>query len=179
MPLQTIELPAKLNLRIARRVSALVRQGILSPGPDPITEHQVSFCMAIQLVPKLTGNRFSFGKAEGLRVFISTGKKIIAAVDFLYAGKIVRLSHIYQGPPLDQLVRTLDRLKTLFAAKPNTYHAEVLSFLFAQSILILVRSGKNRSFYRSNGTKVDELTMAALKQEIEDIISIQPLPEEL
>lgn len=179
MPLQSAALSAKLRLRIERRISELVKQEILLIRSKKHPAYEITFCMPIQIVPKLSGSRFSFGKPEGLRVFISSGKKVVAAVDFVYAGKMIRFARAYQGPRLNQLVRTLDYLKAKFAAKRGKYFAEVLSVLYSPGVYILIRSERKRTFFRNIGRRTDELTVDEIKEDVYEVMSLQPQPDEI
>jgi hypothetical protein len=174
MPIESFSLKKPLQQKIEKDIASLVEDGIIAgiePGKD---SYHIFFCMAIQFVPKYTKQQFFFGEPEGVRVFISTGRKVVAAIDFVFSKKGLKFSHIFQGPPLAQLVRIIKRLQRAYAASKGNAHMELIQFFFIRAQFLLVKAGRGRKFYRNAGTKLTEITLTELKNEIKPILKDPP-----
>jgi len=169
MPLQTLYHNTAKQTRIEKRIQSLVKSGVLYVDDEQSKEYHAGFCMSIQYVSKKQSNILSFGKPEGIRVLVASGKKTIASIDFLFAGKQLRFSHIRQGARFELLIKTLNRLEKIYARKKDNYHVELISFLFSPELFVLVKSKKQKQYYYGLEKKLVAITQAELKTRLEKI----------
>lgn len=175
MSIENFALIASVEKNIEKKIAALIKDGIVS-GIEPNTpDYKIFFCMAIQFVPKLSKQQFSFGKPEGVRIFISTGQKVSAAIDFVFHKRGLKFSHIYQGKPLDQLVNMIKKLQQKYAGTAGKHYIELIQFFYLQSQFVLVKTGRKRLFFRYSGKKLTVYTFQDLKNEINSILKDPPL----
>jgi hypothetical protein len=164
MPLKPIILKEATERAIMRRVRVLQESDIIVDGE---AKAEIVFPMYIQLVPKQQLRKFSFGKPEGLRVFIQEKKKIIAAIDFSITGKVLKLMQVHQGPALKMLVKMINSLEKKYSRTRGIHHVELISFLFTRGLYVLVRSGKNRQFFYGAPNRFLKVTENEFKAHIE------------
>ncbi|HLG41027.1 MAG TPA: hypothetical protein VI461_15205, partial [Chitinophagaceae bacterium] len=157
-----------------KRIASLVEDGIIAGIEPGRNNYQLFFCMAIQFVPKYSKRLFSFGKPEGIRVFISLGRKVVAGIDFIFHKNDLKFSHIYQGPPVGQLIKTIKKLQRSYSRSKGKAHMELIQFFFIRTQFILVKAGWNRSFYRNARGKLTKISLPELKNEIEPILKDPP-----
>ena len=179
MPLKSISLGVAARRQIKKKVAALIRDGIIAQIEPQPGNYRLSFYMSIQIVPKKAASSFSFGEPEGVRVFIGSSGKLVAAVDFLYVDGELEFSHIHQGKMIARLARHLQQLIRGYAGQERVYHAELISFLYINADYIMVRSGNNRVFYRALPGNITAISLPVLKKEIKLALSEQPMPHEL
>jgi hypothetical protein len=173
MPLKSFHQKAEYRTRIEKRIESLRKAGVLSGVDDRISECSPHFQMAIQFVSKEQVSNFSFNKPEGIRVFVQSGKKIVAAVDFLFSGNQLRLLHVCQGPPLQLLILTLNRLEKKYAMTSGHFHAEVISFLFTPGVCIMTKSGSRRHFYYATVKKLIPLSPEDMTTQLQSVIILR------
>lgn len=166
---------APLKKTIDKKIAALIKDGIVSGIEPNIPDYKIFFCMAIQFVPKLSKQQFSFGKPEGVRVFVSTGQKVSAAIDFVFHKNGLKFSHIYQGKPLVELVKMIKKLQRKYAGTAGKNYIELIQFFYLQSQFVLVKTGRKRVFFRYSGKKLLEYTIQDLKNQINAILKDPPL----
>lgn len=179
MPIEKFKLKEPLQKKIEKQIASLVSDGIIAGIEPDDSDYHIFFSMAIQFVPKLSRQRFSFGKPEGVRIFISTGRKVAAAIDFVFHKAAIKFSHIYQGFPLLQLVGCIKKLQYKYAKDKNKINIELIQFLYVRYQFMLVKAGRDRIFYRNAGNKLTKITLQQLKNEIEPILKDPPMFENL
>jgi hypothetical protein len=169
MPLESLKLNASLYSKLRRKTSRLIKE-ILPPTEKIDRSYQPGYCMYVQSVPKQF-NSFSFGKPEGIRVFIQSGKNVIAAADFLFGRKNLKLSYIYQGEGLKMLIAALNKLEKKYSKEKQVYHAELIYFFLAPGPYFLIQSGRKKQFYYSTTEKILPISPEALKKRIAMILT--------
>jgi hypothetical protein len=177
MPIENFKIKEPLQQKVEKRIASLINDGIIAGIEPDRKRYQIFFCMAIQFVPKFSKQRFYFGKPEGLRVFVSSERKVAAAIDFVFHKEGVKFSHIYQGYRLDQLVKTIKKLRGDYARSAVKAHIELIQFFYSRSQFMLIKVGRNRSFYRSTGSRLTQITLPQLRNEIESILKDPPMFE--
>lgn len=169
MPLHSLKIPISIHSRLKKATRNLVKKKLFASEKVDIT-YDVGFCMYIQNVPKSQYTFFSFGRPEGVRAFIQTGKNVIAAADFLFIGKKLKLSYIHQGDGLKILLHMLNKLEKKYAGKKDIFYAELIYFLLAQGPYILIRSKTKKQFYYSTAKRVMPISVAGLKKQVNKIL---------
>ena len=165
MPLESLKLPPTLHRNLKRKTSALKRK-IFNDADKIDGRCELGFCMYIQTVPKGQFNAYSFGKPEGIRAFIQSGITVIAATDFLFAGKNLRLSYIYQGKGLRVLVSALNKLEKKYSRDKEVYNAELIYFFLASGPYLLIKSKRKKQFYYTTSKEVIPISYENLRKKI-------------
>jgi hypothetical protein len=171
MPLQSIKLKADILAKLKRRIRALIAKDILHPTTEIDHSYGIGFCMNIQIVPKKQIDSLSFGKPEGIRVFIQSKNSIIAAADFLYGKKNMKLSYLHYGHGLKLLVASLNKLEKRYKRHKDIYTAELIYFLLSNGLYILIKSRKQRQFYQSTHEKLSVISSEKIKKQVTNILA--------
>jgi len=169
MPLQSLKLPVALHSKLRKKTCNLIEENLYSFKKIDAS-YDIGFCMYIQSVPKKQFRSLAFGRPEGIRTFIQSGKKVIAAADFLFIGKTLKLSYIHQGDGLRLLLNVINKLEKRYAAKKDPFFAELIYFLLAPGPYILIRSKTRKQFYYSTPKKVMPISIAGLKKQMNKIL---------
>ena len=170
MPLKPAILNKATERSILRKIRFLQKSEIIIDGE---AEAEIAFPMFIQLVPKNQIRKFSFGKPEGLRVFVQEKRRIIAAMDFSLQTKVLKLVQIHQGPALKTLIKMINALEKKYEKRKSVYHVELISFLFTRGLYVLVRSGKTIQFYYGSTKKMVGVSPDQFKAHIEETMKDQ------
>jgi hypothetical protein len=169
MPLQSLNLPASIHSSLRKATRNLIKKNLFASEKIDVS-YDVGFCMYIQSVPKKQLRLFSFGRPEGIRAFIQSGKNVIAAADFLFTGKKLKLSYIHQGDGLKILLSVLNKLEKKYAGKKGFFYAELIYFLLAPGPYLLIRSKTTKQFYYSTAKKVTPVSVTGLKKQVTKIL---------
>ena len=171
MPLQSLKLPASVFTKLKRKIRWLISNNIIPPSKKSTASYDLGFCMHFQIVPKKEIISLNFGSPEGIRVFIQSGINVIAAADFLFTGKKLKLSYVHQGHGLKLLLAMLNKLEKKYAGDKEICHAELIYFLLAPGPYILIKSNKKRQFYHSTGEKLVAVSYEGLKNQVNKILT--------
>jgi len=153
---------------VSSKISELLRKDVLHQPAEDHRLYTPGFCLPIQIMPKQ--GTLKLGRPEGVRVFIQHGDSVLAAVDFMYHGRQLKLTTIHQGGGLDSMLVMLNKLEKRYKRYPGACRPELIYFLLGRSPYIKVTAGREIRFFHQPKEKLIAVTAEQLLRNISAII---------
>jgi hypothetical protein len=147
MPIIPPVLPKALKIKLIRQIKSLANRGILPHLKDKQAGIQPAFWLYLQIVPRKSVHSLALGKPEGIRVILFENKNLLTSLDFLFRGKKLFFSSAGNGPALEVLINSLNKLEEKYRSSKKRQEVVFVHFILDPFPYLMVKEGKDRHYY--------------------------------
>jgi hypothetical protein len=113
----------------------------------------------------------------GLRVLLSAGKSVMAALDFYFNKGSLKFSHALTGQNLPQQIEALNAVVQRYQNQKGAYQLAFVDFAYASHPYVLVWLGKKRALYSYFNQKLMPVRLNQFKILVSHFIKKPLLPK--